>query len=292
MVKFYPSISDDLRDWMLSQSMFFTASAPLVGKHVNLSPKGHLQSTFAVLNPNQVAYLDATGSGAETISHIYENGRVTLMFNSFGPSPRILRLFCTGRVVERGDGKFKSWFEQMVDSGLAMDKAVLDGPRRSGDEESRPTSMSLVGIRAIILLDVFKVQTSCGFGVPVFPNGKSEETEGSVKAEMSTEGNAKTWDDRPTMPQWAGKMAEKDGALQKWMVEYNADSLDGCPGLISARREKGQWLVLEDGLARIRRMVIGEWDAFGLGLLLPMVAFLIAIRVGLVQLDLNLVRLP
>ena len=138
MPSYYDSISDDLRDWALSQPLFFTASAPLTGAHINVSPKGLPAATLSVLNPNFVAYVDATGSGVETISHVYENGRVTIMFCGFGKSPKIMRWFCRGRVVERGEeeGEFEDWLMKM--------------------------GKDLPGARAVILLDVWKV-SNCTF---------------------------------------------------------------------------------------------------------------------------------
>src|SRR3954452_12005867 len=113
MPKFYDSIPDHLADWASKQPVFFTASAPLVGKHVNISPKGLPSATFTIFSPNTAAYVDATGSGAETISHLYENGRVTIMFCSFGESPRIMRFFCKGRVVEWDRPEFESLLSKM-----------------------------------------------------------------------------------------------------------------------------------------------------------------------------------
>jgi hypothetical protein len=132
MGKFYESISDDLRDWALRQSVFFVASAPLRGRHVNLSPKGLPDSCLAFLGPNQVAYIDSTGSGCETISHVRENGRITLMFCSFDASPRILRLFSTGTVIEWDQPEFGECLQRMGKTPIA-------------------------GARAIIQLDIFKV---------------------------------------------------------------------------------------------------------------------------------------
>ena len=78
--------------------MFFVATAPMISDgHVNLSPKGY--DTLRVLGPNRVAYLDLTGSGVETIAHLRENGRITLMACSFSAEPRISRLYGQGRVV-------------------------------------------------------------------------------------------------------------------------------------------------------------------------------------------------
>jgi hypothetical protein len=83
--------------FITSQPVFFVATAPCIdpsgaGGHVNLSPKGY-RDTFAVLGPRTVAYLDLTGSGAETIAHLRQNGRITLMFCSFGPAPKIVRIY-------------------------------------------------------------------------------------------------------------------------------------------------------------------------------------------------------
>ena len=86
--------TDEFLVQALSQKLFFTASAPSYGQHVNISPKGLPSSTFCIFGPNNAGYVDATGSGSETISHVYENGRITIMFCSFAKSPRILRFFC------------------------------------------------------------------------------------------------------------------------------------------------------------------------------------------------------
>jgi hypothetical protein len=136
MPKFYDSISDDLAAWALKQPVFFTASAPLAGKHVNISPKGLPSSTFSILlSSNSAAYVDATGSACETISHVYENGRVTIMFCSFGAVPRIMRFFCRGSVVEWDQPEFGALLARM-------------GKKR------------IDGARAVIKLDVFKVDIS------------------------------------------------------------------------------------------------------------------------------------
>lgn len=132
MVKFFDCLSDELRDWALQQQVFFIASAPTNGRHINVSPKGLPASTLTVFDPNHAAYIDATGSGAETISHLYENGRATIMFCSFGKTPRIMRWFCTGRVVEYDQPEFESLLAR-------MDKAKVEGAR------------------AVIVLEMFKV---------------------------------------------------------------------------------------------------------------------------------------
>src|SRR5690606_4770275 len=81
MGKAMEALDDKLTDWIAQQHVFFVASAPLDGGHVNVSPKGH--DTLRVLDHSTVAYLDLTGSGAETIAHTRENGRITIMFCAF-----------------------------------------------------------------------------------------------------------------------------------------------------------------------------------------------------------------
>jgi hypothetical protein len=128
------------REFIASQKMFFVATAPLsAGGHVNLSPKG--LDSFRVLAPKRVAYIDYTGSGVETIAHIRENGRVTVMFCAFGGRPNILRLYGKGRVIEPVDAEFAELILNFIPEP---------------------------GVRAIILLDITRVADTCGFGVPLY----------------------------------------------------------------------------------------------------------------------------
>lgn len=237
MVKFYPSISAEHTDFINKQSIFFVASAPLAGRHVNLSPKGHPARSLAILDANKVAYLDATGSGCETISHVYENGRVTVMFCSFGASPKIMRLFCFGSIIEKDNKGFEALRAKM------------------GND------VKLTGARAIVLLNVWKVQTSCGFGVPLVGQSNSG-TEGGNKDLES--GNK--FSNRDTMDTWASKMSEKD-ALLGWQKNWNYQSLDGLTGMRSARRARGQWMMVEDSKAWVRR-VGRQWDTLLVGMLM------------------------
>ncbi|KAI9713093.1 MAG: hypothetical protein M1820_001078 [Bogoriella megaspora] len=232
MPQFYDSISDDLRDWALAQPLFFTASAPLTGSHINVSPKGMPAATLSVISPNLVGYVDATGSGAETISHIYENGRVTIMFCGFGKSPRIMRWFCRGRVVERETQReeFNDWMTKM---GKSLD--------------------NLKSARAVILLDVFTCQTSCGYGVPFIGDGTPAGTKESMNGYTP-------YEDRPTLREWGAKTV-KSQKLLGYQIEKNTSSLDGLPALKSARKANGQWLWLDDVEARSKR-VTKQKEAF------------------------------
>src|SRR6059058_1585967 len=102
MVKVFEGLDDKLAAFIAAQKMFFVATAPLSADgHVNVSPKG--LDTFRVLGPRTVAYLDLTGSGVETVAHLRENGRLTVMFCAFEGRRRILRLYGRGRAVEPTD---------------------------------------------------------------------------------------------------------------------------------------------------------------------------------------------
>jgi len=149
MATFYDSISPDLQEWIEAQHIFFVASAPLSATgHVNLSPKG--LDCFRVLGPNRVAYLDLTGSGNETSAHLAENGRITFMFCSFDKAPRILRLFGQG---------------QTILPGSAVGESLR--PKFPAD---------YAGVRQIIAADIYQVQTSCGFAVPLMQFAQERDT--------------------------------------------------------------------------------------------------------------------
>jgi hypothetical protein len=135
----FSSISDDLARWWEEQPLFFVATAPS-GRdgHVNLSPKG--LDTLRILGPQRVAYLDLTGSGVETIAHLRDNGRITLMACAFNGAPRISRLYGAGTVHALGSPGF---------------------------DELAPLFPELPGARAVIDVSVDRVTTSCGYAVPL-----------------------------------------------------------------------------------------------------------------------------
>lgn len=247
MVKFYPSLDESHVDFITNQSLFFVASAPWAGDHVNISPKGHPSRTFCVLGPNTVAYLDATGKGCETIAHVYENGRVTVMFSDFGPSPKTIRLFCKGRVVEKWDPYFSQLRARMA--------------TENGDE------IDITGARAIIVLKVKKVQTSCGFRLPSAADGAADAT--TIVDHVSDSEvpfDAATGD---SLDDWARKQVEKR-ELSDFQKKWNHRSLDGLPGMMSVRRGYDENIAVEDSKAWLRK-VSRQQDAvafgFGLGLL-------------------------
>ena len=135
----FSTLRPDLAQWWREQPMFFVATAPSGGDgHVNLSPKGY--DALRVLAADRVAYLDLTGSGVETIAHLRENGRVTLMACAFSGNPRISRIYGRGRAHPVGSPEFDALAPQFPD---------------------------LPGARSIIDIAVERVTTSCGYAVPM-----------------------------------------------------------------------------------------------------------------------------
>jgi hypothetical protein len=149
MGKVYTKLDERLRQFILAQPVFFVATAPSGSTgHINLSPKGH-RDTFAILGPHTVAYLDLTGSGAETIAHLRQNGRITIMFCSFTSQPKILRLQGTGRVV--------------LPDGPGWPDLCGHFPATAGGAGQIGTANR----RAIILVTLDRIADSCGYAVPV-----------------------------------------------------------------------------------------------------------------------------
>jgi predicted pyridoxine 5'-phosphate oxidase superfamily flavin-nucleotide-binding protein len=143
--KVYDAIDDRWREWIARQPLFFVGTAPLAGDgHVNVSPKGPIGS-LRVLDDHTVAYLDLTGSGAETIAHLRENGRIVVMFCAFEGPPRILRLHGRGEVVTADDPRFA---ELLARGGFEV----------PGPGEYR---------RSIVVVHVERIADSCGYGVPL-----------------------------------------------------------------------------------------------------------------------------
>ncbi|MDX3518653.1 pyridoxamine 5'-phosphate oxidase family protein [Streptomyces scabiei] len=143
MGKTYERIDGRLRTFIEAQPLFFTASAPLSADGtVNLSPKG-LRGSFVVLDELTVAYLDFAGSNAETIAHLRENGRITLMWCAFQGPPTIVRVHGTGEAVFRDDPRF---------AGLLARFPDIDPTRH--------------GLRAVIVVRAERIRDSCGYAVP------------------------------------------------------------------------------------------------------------------------------
>src|SRR3954449_11977247 len=145
MGKVFDAIDDKLAAWIGRQRMFFVGTAPTGdGGHVNVSPKGPIES-LRILDPHTVAYLDVIGSGAETIAHLRENGRIVVMLCAFDGPPRILRLHGRGEAIMPDDPRFADLLTRGGFEAPAVDAAR----------------------RAIVLVEVTRVADSCGYGVPL-----------------------------------------------------------------------------------------------------------------------------
>ena len=167
MGKIYDGIDGHWRDWIERQALFFVGSAPLAGDgHVNVSPKGPIGS-LRVLDEHTVAYLDVVGSGAETIAHVRENGRLVVMLCAFQGPPRILRLHGRGEVITPGEPRF----EKLL--------AEFDF-HEPGVSESR---------RAIVVVHVTRIADSCGYGVPLMEHtGEREHLDAWAAKKLRTNG--------------------------------------------------------------------------------------------------------
>ena len=140
MEKIHSAIDDRLRTFIEAQHIFFVATAPAgIAGNVNISPKG--LDTFRILGANEVAYIDFIGSGAETIAHLRENGRIVIMFCAFDGPPQIIRMHGRGEVIEPQDDRFRSL---------------------------RAKFHPAPGVRAIIRIEIKRISDSCGYAVPKF----------------------------------------------------------------------------------------------------------------------------
>jgi Pyridoxamine 5'-phosphate oxidase len=172
---FFEQLNEKLTKFIGEQKMFFTASAPASGR-INLSPKGI--DSFRIFDKKTVGYLDLTGSGNETAAHLHENGRLTVMFCSFTDKPLILRLYGYGEVVKNGSEKWKT-LENLFEHYF--------------------------GERQIILLNIESVQTSCGFGVPIYS----------------------LVEERNTLIDWSE--GKDDAKMEAYWRQKNLTSIDGLP---------------------------------------------------------------
>jgi hypothetical protein len=176
MGKVFDSINADLQAFIEKQPLFFVATAPLgADGRVNLSPKG--LDSLRVLSPTRVAYLDLTGSGNETAAHIAENGRITFMFCAFNGPPRIVRLYGKGMIA--------------LPDSLLWNELIVHFTGHPG-------------MRQIIVADLTRVQTSCGYAVPLMEFVR----------------------ERDTLLQWAEARGDR---LDDYRAKNNARSIDGLP---------------------------------------------------------------
>ncbi|KAJ3863565.1 hypothetical protein EV359DRAFT_42901 [Lentinula novae-zelandiae] len=206
MGNFHDEIPSFLIPWIQKQEVFWVATSPLSADgHVNVSTKG-LKGTFHIIDSKRVWYEDLTGSGVETISHLRENGRITILFNAFVGPPRIARLFGKGSVFEFGTTEYN---------------------------ELLPPDVRNPGSRAVIIVDVEKVGTSCGYGVPFFEFKGHRDTYYNVASRLEqADFAAQQTDKMPEKPVNVDSLPQK--GLRHYFLSHNATSIDGLTGLTTA----------------------------------------------------------
>jgi hypothetical protein len=171
--KVYDGIDDRIRDWVARQPLFFTGTAPLAADgHVNVSPKGPIGS-LRIVDDHTVAYLDVVGSGAETIAHLRENGRIVVMLCAFEGPPRIVRFHGHGEVISPGDERFADLLARCAFEDPAVPEAR----------------------RAIVLVHVTRVADSCGYGVPLMSYEGSRPHQEASAAKRARVGGPAAFDD-------------------------------------------------------------------------------------------------
>lgn len=189
MAKTFDVIDERLGEFIRKQRIFFTASAAAEGR-VNVSPKDG--ASLRILSGVRVVYLDQTGSGNETAAHVRASGRLTLMFCAFEGAPIILRLYGAARVLPRRSAEYVGL--------VASEFGGAEPP----------------GARQMFVLDVDRVQTSCGYGVPLFEYGG----------------------ERDTLRRWAEARGET--GLKDYRRQKNEISIDGLPtGLVDIGDAEG-----------------------------------------------------
>ncbi len=178
MARQFPKLEPSHHGFITLQHIFFTATAAATGR-VNISPRG--TDALRILHDNAVVYLDRTGSGNETAAHLRANGRMTIMLCAVEGPPNIIRLYGQGKIIRRDSREYVDLLAKKYDG------------------------MEQLGARQMVQLDFDLVQTSCGYGVPLY-NYTGE---------------------RDSMDRWAQSKGE-DGIAAYWR-EKNIRSIDGFP---------------------------------------------------------------
>ncbi|VAX03103.1 hypothetical protein MNBD_ALPHA03-1396 [hydrothermal vent metagenome] len=175
MADFFDALEEKHIKFIKAQQMFFVATAPKEGR-INLSPKG--LDCFRIISPTEVCYLDYMGSGNETAAHMLDDGRITVMFNSYSRNALIMRLYGTGKSHVRGSARF---------------------------EELMPLFEDSIGVRQIFTIQIDNLQTSCGYGVPIYEGAE----------------------ERQTLYKWAESKSEQE--VKEYFDKKNRISIDGLP---------------------------------------------------------------
>ncbi|KAF8892727.1 hypothetical protein CPB85DRAFT_1230539 [Mucidula mucida] len=252
MGQFWDDIPPHLIKFIRKQHMFWVATAPLSSDgHINLSSKG-LEGTFHVIDNKTVWYEDMTGSGVETISHVRENGRITVLFNAFEGPPNIVRLFGRGTIYEFGTPEYNSF--------------ISASTRRPGS-------------RAVIMIHVHKVGSSCGYAVPLYTYVGQRTKLDQYAARFESIDVRESQSEYP------------EGGLRHYWNGHNAKGIDGLPALGYAltakdrfvggkRLDVQQSISSGEKLGRVRSINVGYVIAFVLGVVLTSLLGMLRGRLG------------
>lgn len=222
MGKLHERIEGRLREFIERQHLFFVATAPLAADgHVNVSPRG-LPGTFGVLDERTFAWVDGTGSGSETIAHLRENGRITVMFCAFDGPPNIVRLHGTGRVVT------------VYDDGYA---------------ELAGRFADLPGARAVVVVDVERISDSCGWGVPLMAYDGERDLLGPYFTRRGAEGSA-DYRRRKNLTSTDGLPAFDFDPMHEWSTPAGLKAVrQRLEGAIDGWQPPVTWAIALDGEA-------------------------------------------
>lgn len=166
MAKFYPSLPENLQEFIKNQKIFFVSTAAPEGR-INLSPKG--MDSFRVLDPTRVIWMNLTGSGNETAAHLIESNRMTIMFCAFESKPLILRLYGSAKTIHPSDREWSELYAHFPDNA---------------------------GARQIFDMTMDTCQTSCGFAVPLMEYKEDRDILDKWVAQKGEEGVKQYWIDK------------------------------------------------------------------------------------------------
>jgi len=159
----YSELTEQHIKFISDQKIYFVGTAAEVGS-VNLSPKGG--DSLRVINSTKIAWLNLTGSGNESASHILQNPRMTLMFCALEGKPLILRAYGIAKVLHQADN---DW------------------------EEYSSLFPASVAARQVFVLDINLVQSSCGMSVPYFSYDSDRDRLANWSEKQGKEGIEKYW---------------------------------------------------------------------------------------------------
>ena len=168
MGKKLPQLTSELTDFIAAQKIFFVGTAMREGS-VNVSPKG--MDSFRILSPNRAIWLNATGSGNETATHLQESNRMTVMFCAFEGKPLILRLYGKAKVYHAFDPEWNEYI------GLFPPNA---------------------GVRQLFDLEIDLVQTSCGMAIPMMDYVRERDDLNNWAEKQGEQGIRKYWQEKNT----------------------------------------------------------------------------------------------